>query len=291
MILFQGIKKRTMKNQKGTILITGASSGIGYETALHLDMQGYNVYAGYRKIEDGFELTKQAVNGLISAKMDVTDLASIQEVYEQIVSEFKHGPFYLINNAGLSVNGPLEMLGFDDIKKMIDVNLTGLLTVTKVFLPLIRKTKGRIINISSGHGLMAIPDKSVYSASKFGVQAVSDSLRVELRPFDVQVSSIVVGKVDTKVLGKIEDDRQKMISTTDPDLYNQYKTLVEFFDKEVKTIPGIEAIEVAKVIHQALSDKNPKDKYLVGPGAKKMSVLGKFPAKMRDRMLYKSIYK
>ena len=138
---------------------------------------------------------------------------------------------------------------------------------------------------------MAIPDKSVYAASKFGVQALSDSLRVELRPFGVNVSSIIVGKVETSVLGKILDDREKMISIAKPDIYELYKTLVEYFDKEVKDIPGIEAIKVSEIIHKAMTDAKPKEKYTIGPGAKKMSILGKFPAKMRDNMLYKAIYK
>ena len=109
----------------------------------------------------------------------------------------------LVNNAGLSLNGPLELVPVPDIKKLMDVNVIGLLAVTKAFLPLLRESRGRIINISSGHGLLAIPDKSAYAASKFAVQAISDALRVELRPFGVSVSCLAVGKVDTEVLGKI----------------------------------------------------------------------------------------
>ena len=279
------------KQSYGSVLITGASSGIGFTTARYLDELGYMVYAGYRKEADGIKLSEQSKNWLTPVLMDVTDPKSVASAFNLISEKVNQKPFYLVNNAGLSVNGPLEMLDLSDIKKVINVNLTGLLSVTKIFLPLIRATKGRIINISSGHGLMAIPDKSVYAASKFGVQAVSDSLRVELKPFCIHVSSIVVGKVNTKVLGKIEEDRKKMISNTKPEIFEQYRTLVEFFDKEVKTIPGIEAIRVAEVIHRAISRKKPKEKYLIGPGAKKMSILSRFPAKMRDSMLFNAIYK
>jgi retinol dehydrogenase-16 len=85
------------------------------------------------------------------------------------------------------MNGPLELMDYDEMQKLIDVNVTGLMAVTCTFLPLIRLSKGRIVNISSGHGLVAVPDKSVYAASKFAVQALSESLRVELKPFGVKV--------------------------------------------------------------------------------------------------------
>jgi short-subunit dehydrogenase len=285
------MKSNNYIQQQATVLITGASTGIGFSTAIYLDNSGYKVYAGVRKENDSLKLLEKAKNGLTPVYIDVCDLTSIKKAFEEISEKSKGKPFHLINNAGLSINGPLELLEYSDIKKVIDVNLTGLLVVTKTFLPLIRNNKGRIINISSGHGLLAIPDKSVYAASKFGVQALSDSLRVELKPFGVNVTSIIVGKVNTNVLGKILEDRERMISKANPDIFELYKKLIEFFDKEVKDIPGIEAIEVSKIIHKAISDHHPKHKYLIGPGTKKMSVLGKFPAIIRDKMLFNAIYK
>ena len=274
-----------------TVLITGASTGIGFSTAIFLDNLGYKVYAGVRKDRDKENLIANSNNGLTPVILDVCDRDSIENTFA-IIDEISNGePFHLINNAGLSINGPLELLEYSDIQKVIDVNLTGLLMVTKAFLPLIRKNRGRIINISSGHGLLAIPDKTVYAASKFGVQALSDSLRVELKPFGVNVASIIVGKVNTSVLGKILDDRKRMISKASPEVYELYKTLIEYFDKEVKDIPGIEAVKVSETIHKAMSDRKPRDKYIIGPGASKMNVLRKFPAKTRDKMLAKAIYK
>ena len=213
--------------QQETVLITGASTGIGFSTAIYLDNLGYKVYAGVRKDKDKENLIANSNNGLTPVMLDVCDQVSIENTFALIIYESKGEPFHLINNAGLSINGPLELLEYSDIKKVIDVNLTGLLIITKTFLPLIRKNRGRIINISSGHGLMAIPDKTVYAASKFGVQALSDSLRVELKPFGVNVASIIVGKVNTSVLGKILDDREKMISKADPEVYELYRTLIE----------------------------------------------------------------
>jgi len=223
---------KTKINRQETVLITGASTGIGYATAIYLDKLGFKVYAGVRKVEDKTKLSNHTNNSITPVILDVCELISIEKVFATINEKSLGEPFHLVNNAGLSINGPLELLDISDIKKVIDVNLTGLLTVTKVFLPLIRKNRGRIINISSGHGLMAIPDKSVYAASKFGVQAISDSLRVELKPFGVNVCSIIVGKVETNVLGKILDDRKRMILKADPAVFSLYKSLIEFFDKE-----------------------------------------------------------
>jgi short-subunit dehydrogenase len=185
----------------------------------------------------------------------------------------------------------LELVPASEIEKLMDVNVLGLLAVTQAFIPLLRKSKGRLVNISSGHGLLAVPDKSVYAASKFAVQAITDSLRVELRPFDVSVSSIVVGKVDTAVLGKIIADRDKMIEAAPPEVVKLYVPLIEFFDKEVKELPGIPAIEVGKVVAEALVAETPKGQYLIGPGAKKMRNLARLPAGLRDWLMCKAIYK
>jgi NAD(P)-dependent dehydrogenase (short-subunit alcohol dehydrogenase family) len=195
-----------------------------------------------------------------------------------------------VNNAGLSLNGPLELVDISSMRQLLDVNVLGVLAVTKAFLPLLRKGRGRIINVSSGHGLLAIPDKSVYAASKFAVQAISDSLRVELLPFNVQVSSVVVGKVETEVLGKIEASRRDLMASASPDKVRLYRPLLSYFDAEVKGLPSIPAEQASSVLARALIEKKPKRRYLVGPGARKMSVLSHIPAGMRDWMLAKAIY-
>jgi len=280
-----------MSTKTQAIVVTGASTGIGKATALHLDKLGFKVFAGVRKEADGQALRKEASNKLIPIFLDVTDGDSIAVAVDMVANETDDELYGLVNNAGVSLNGPLELVPASDIKQLMDVNVLGLLAVTKAFLPLLRQTKGRIINISSGHGLLAIPDKSVYAASKFAVQAITDSLRVELRPFDVSVSSIVVGKVDTAVLGKIIADRDKMIEAAPAEIVKLYFPLIEFFNKEVKELPGIPAIEVGKVVAQALTTEKPKAQYLIGPGAKKMKNLARLPVGLRDWLMVKAIYK
>lgn len=279
-----------MQTGKRSVVVTGASSGIGEATALHLDELGFRVFAGVRRDEDGAAISRKASERLTPIRLDVTDEASIAGAVEVVDRETSGRLDGLVNNAGLSVNGPLELVPSDQVRKLMDVNVIGLMAVTRSFLPLIRAAKGRIVNISSGHGLLAIPDKSAYAASKFAVQAISDALRVELRPFGVHVSCLAVGKVDTAVLEKIVAERQAMVRDSEPEIVDLYRPLLDFFDREVKDLPGIEPIEVAGVVAGVLTAAKPKAHALVGPGAKKMKNLARLPAGMRDWMLAKVLY-
>ena len=279
-----------MSARNQPIVITGASSGIGKATALHLDQLGYRVFAGVRREADGRALVEDASDKLTPILLDVTDDDSIATAVSSIADSTAGGLFGLVNNAGLSLNGPLELVPVPEIKKLMDVNVIGLLAVTKAFLPLLRESRGRIINISSGHGLLAIPDKSAYAASKFAVQAISDALRVELRPFGVSVSCLAVGKVETAVLGKIVAERDRMIRAAAPEIVALYSPLIEFFDREVKDLPGISPEEVGRVVATALTAAKPKALYLIGPGARKMKNLARLPVGLRDWLMYKTIY-
>ena len=279
-----------MTDTKRAVVITGASTGIGKATALHLDQLGCSVFAGVRKETDGEALARTASPRLTPIILDVTREDTITAGMERVAGRTGGELFGLINNAGMSLNGPLELLQLSEIGRLMEVNVLGLLAVTKAFIPLLRKGKGRLVNVSSGHGLLAIPDKSAYAASKFAVQAISDSLRLELRPFGVQVSNLVVGKVDTAVLGKILADRQRLADSADPEVLELYAPLFEFFDREVKNLPGIPPEEVAKVVARALNARKPKAHYLIGPGAKKMRNLARLPLRLRDALMYKALY-
>ena len=279
-----------MTMNQGSVVVTGASSGIGKATALHLDQLGFRVFAGVRKNADGQALSESASDKLKPILLDVTEDGSIAAAVDTVTRTTSGELFGLVNNAGLSLNGPLELVPVPEMKKLMDVNVIGLLAVTQAFLPLLRKSRGRIVNISSGHGLLAVPDKSAYAASKFAVQAVSDCLRVELRPFGVSVSCLAVGKVDTEVLGKIVSDRDAMIRAADPEIVELYSPLIEFFDREVKDLPGIAPVEVGRVVAEALITARPKAQYLIGPGARKMKNLARLPIRLRDWLMCTTIY-
>lgn len=279
-----------MQQENRSIVVTGASSGIGEATALHLDELGFRVFAGVRRDADGEALAKRASERLKPVRLDVTaadSIAAAVALVDRETSGHLHG---LVNNAGLSVNGPLELVPIQQVEELMEVNVVGLMAVTQAFLPLLRANRGRIVNISSGHGLLAIPDKSAYAASKFAVQAISDALRVELRPFGVSVSCLAVGKVKTEVLGKIVAEREAMIRSADSKLVELYRPLIEFFDREVKDLPGIAPVEVGRVVAATLTAAKPKAHVLVGPGARKMKNLARLPVGLRDWMLAKALY-
>jgi NAD(P)-dependent dehydrogenase (short-subunit alcohol dehydrogenase family) len=279
-----------MKVENQSVVVTGASTGIGEATALLLDELGFRVFAGVRRDADGVSLEKRASERLTPIRLDVTDADSIAAAVAIVDRETSGGLDGLVNNAGLSVNGPLELVSGDQVRKLMDVNVIGLMAVTKAFLPLLRASRGRIVNISSGHGLLAIPDKCVYAASKFAVQAISDALRVELRPFGVAVSCIAVGKVETAVLGKIMAEREALVESSNPEIVDLYAPLMEFFDREVKDLPGIAPIEVGRAVASALTAVKPKAHSSIGPGAKKMRNLARLPVGLRDWMLAKALY-
>lgn len=279
-----------MSENSRAVVVTGASSGIGEATALHLDELGFTVFAGVRRDEDGRALTAKASDRLTPIRLDVTHADSIAAAAAFVGDATSGRLDALVNNAGLSVNGPLELLPVRQIEALMQVNVIGLMAVTKVFLPLLRAARGRIVNIGSGHGLLAIPDKSAYAASKFAVRAISDALRVELMPFGVAVSCLAVGKVETAVLGKIVEERRAMIRSSAPEIAELYRPLIEFFDREVKDLPGIAPIEVARVVAQTLTAARPKAHATVGPGATKMKNLARLPLRLRDWMLAKALY-
>lgn len=272
------------------VVVTGASSGIGRATALLLDANGYRVFAGVRTERDGEALREEASESLTPLHLDVTSEDSITQAVALVRGDVAGELFGLVNNAGVSLNGPLELLRVSDMRTLMEVNVLGLLAVTRAFIPLLRKARGRLVNISSGHGLLALPDKSVYAASKFAVQAISDSLRLELRPFGVSVSNLVVGKVDTAVLGKILTERERLKRDAPPEVLDLYSPLFGFFDREVKNLPGISPEEVALVVAHAFSAPRPRAHYLIGPGAKKMRNLARLPLRARDFLFYKALY-
>jgi NAD(P)-dependent dehydrogenase (short-subunit alcohol dehydrogenase family) len=279
-----------MINDEKTVLITGASTGIGRATALHLDNLGLKVFAGVRKEADSEALSQASSPRLTPVILDVTLEHTIADFVAEIGASTGGTLDALINNAGRSLNGPLELLPTADVRSLFEVNVLGLLSVTRACIPLLRKGRGRLVNISSGHGLLAIPDKSAYAASKFAVQAISDSLRLELRPFGIHVSSLVVGKVDTAVLDKILAERERLSEASDPEVMKLYTPLFEFFDREVRNLPGIPPEEVARVVARALKADKPKAQYLVGPGARKMRNLARLPRRLRDALMSKALY-
>lgn len=276
------------------VLITGASTGIGEATALHLDRLGHRVFAGVRKEADGERLAAASRSGrLIPVMVDVTDQGQIDDAVAT-VSETTNGRLdAVVNNAGVAIGGPLEFLPLDDFRTQIDINVTGLLAVTQAALPLVRRSSnGRVVFVGSISGRLAMPMTGAYSASKFAVEALSDALRMELAPFGIGVSLIQPGAISTPIWDKGRAQADEMSEKYDPEALERYRdgiqSVVEGIEQQDEA--GIDPIEVAKAIEKALFAKRPAARYKVGTDAKAGAVLARvLPDRAKDLVITKFI--
>ena len=271
----------------GTVLVTGASTGIGEATALHLKELGFDAVAAVRKDEDAERLKSQ---GLRAVKLDVTDADSIAAARAQMGDAPLAG---LVNNAGIAVAAPLEFLPLDQLRRQLEVNVIGQVAVTQQFLPALRAARGRIVNVSSIGGRVALPLVAPYSASKFALEAISDSLRRELLPHGVDVIVIEPGGVKTPIWGKGNETADQIQEGMPPEAQQLYGPMIEALRRETVKISentGIEPREVAEVIGRALTAKKPRTRYLVGREAKIRGAAAKvMPDRMMDRGIVKQL--
>lgn len=279
-----------MENDKA-IVITGTSTGIGKVCALHLDKLGYEVYAGVRKQADGDNLKEEASSRLKPIILDVTSTESISSAVSIIEKETGGNLFGLINNAGIGRGGALEVTPVTEIRKLLEINVIGLMAVTQSFIPMLRKAKGRIINIGSTSGYLAFPGASLYSASKFAVRATTDSLRLELKPFGISVSLISPGAIESAIWEKGREYKEELRKTINPDIAELYTPLRKFGDRLNKEVKKIPAVEVAKVVAKALNLNKPKRYYFVGNDAKGAAKISKIPKAFLDWIISKRIQK
>jgi NAD(P)-dependent dehydrogenase (short-subunit alcohol dehydrogenase family) len=267
----------------GTVLVTGASSGIGEATALHLKALGFDAVAAVRKDEDAERL---AGGGLRTVRLEVTDADSIAAAR----SELGDGPLAaLVNNAGIAVAAPLEFLPLDQLRHQLEINLIGQLAVTQAFLPALRAGRGRIVNVSSIGGRVALPLVGAYNASKFALEGVSDSLRRELLSQGVDVIVVEPGGVKTPIWRKGDALASELAAEAE----RLYGRLIEALRKQtvkIATETGIEPREVAEVIGRALTAQRPRARYLVGRDAKMRAAAAKvLPDRVMDRVVARAL--
>ena len=271
------------------IVITGASTGIGEACALRLDKLGYRVFAGVRKEADGERLKQKASGRLSPITLDVTDAATISSSADTVRAAVGDaGLFGLVNNAGISVVGPLEFVAPEDLRRQLEVNVVGQIAVTQAFLPFIRQAHGSIVNIGSIAGRVATPFLGPYTASKHAMEALTDSLRQELRPWNINVAIVEPGSIATPIWGKAQaeaDEMEKNLPEEALKLYGKSFTAMRAAAREFEEA-GIPADEVAKFVEHALTAKRPKTRYVVGRDAQIQRVLAKVvPDRIRDRLI------
>lgn len=271
----------------GTVLITGASTGIGEATAHHLKELGFDAVGAVRRPEDAERLGSA---GLRTVTLDVTDLESIAAAGAALGD----GPLAgLVNNAGVAVAGPLEFLPLEQLRRQLEVNLIGQVAVIQRFLASLRAGRGRIVNVSSIGGRVALPLLGAYSMSKFGLEGMSDSLRRELRPQGVDVVVIEPGGVKTPIWRKGNELAADLQAGMPPEAGRLYGPMIEALRAEtvnIERVRGIEPREVAETIAAALTAKRPRARYVVGKDAKLRAPMGAvLPDRVMDRLIARAM--
>ncbi|MDE3042068.1 MAG: SDR family oxidoreductase [Nitrospirota bacterium] len=271
------------------VVVTGASTGIGAACALDCASRGMTVFAGVRDPRAGEALAAKGGPSLIPVTLDVTDEPSIRrsvEIVRRVVGEAGLGG--LINNAGIAIGSPLEVIPLSQLRTQFEVNVIGQIAVTQAFLPLLRRGRGRIVNMGSIAGRGTIPLLGPYSASKYALEALTDALRMELQPWGIQVSIIEPGAIATPIWEKSDKaagDLEASASEAAKALYGE--AVIRIRDVVAKSAQrAISPDAVVRVVHHALTAAHPKTRYLVGADATARAWMVKWlPDRVQDRLL------
>jgi NAD(P)-dependent dehydrogenase (short-subunit alcohol dehydrogenase family) len=271
-----------------SVVITGTSTGIGWGTAKVLIERGFRVFGSVRKTSDAERLSAEFGEHFVPLVFDVTDEAAVRaaaaDVRKELAGERLAG---LVNNAGIAVAGPLLELPVEEFRHQIDVNLVGVVIVTKAFAPLVgtdpqlKGAPGRIVNISSVGGRNAVPFLAPYAASKFALEGLSESLRRELLPFGVDVIVIGPGAVATPIWSKAEQ-----VDVT-PYLDTPYATALERMRAHMLTLgkQGLPPERIGEAVLHTLTAAKPKVRYAVSPQPLQDFLARNLPKRVVDRMI------
>lgn len=262
------------------MLVTGASRGIGKAIVDHLAANGWDVIAGVRTEADAASVGPNASPVLLDVT-DETHLALLD-------SELPERLDAVVNNAGVVVSGPMEAVTTAELRRQLDVNVIGQIAVTQAVLPRLRRSKGRIVFISSVNGQLSMPLMGAYCASKFALEACADALRMEVRPWGIGVSIVEPAQTDTDLWRHADD----MVQQTEATLSSEHRQL---YGKHIagwrKSIPmsqklAVPAVRVAESVEAALTAKRPRARYVVGLGSRvQLALLNVMPSKGKDMVL------
>lgn len=268
-----------------SVLISGASTGIGKALSLELDQQGYQVFAGVRNPNDATALHSQASSRLTPIILDVTLPETISTTCTEVNAQTGGELFCLVNNAGISIGGALEFLPIQDFRQQMEVNLVGQLALTQACLPMLRKATGRVIFVSSVSGRLSTPFNGPYAASKAALVAMADALRMELAPWGVMITVLIVGSVQTPIWEKAAHTAGGIVRRLPADawkLYGKYQKRAGAFYLQTGR-SGLRVEKVVKIIQHTLDVNRPKEYVLVGSDAVIFELMAKLlPVRLRD---------
>ena len=278
----------------GNLVISGCSSGIGRACALHFASRGYRVFACVRKEADAASLQAADPSGnLEPLLLDVTDASQLARIAAELGERLgRQGLAALVNNAGVGTGGPLEFQDPDEVRHTFEVNVMGPLRLSQAFLPLLRTAQGRIVNIGSMAGKVAIAMNGSYSISKFGLEAFSDTLRQELQPHGVRVALVEPGPIATPMISGAQEKGDRHLQEMPPQATQYYgarmaKLLAQLEQMERQAAPPT---VVVRAVEHALEAANPKTRYLVTREARALVFLRwLLPDRALDCLLAKMI--
>jgi NAD(P)-dependent dehydrogenase (short-subunit alcohol dehydrogenase family) len=278
-----------------TVVITGASTGIGEACALRLDARGWRVFACVRREQDGQALRQKASERLSPIPLDVSDATSIAAAAAAVSDAVGvAGLAGLVNNAGIAVAAPLEFLPIAELRRQLEVNVIGQVAVTQAFMPLLRQARGRIVNMGSVSGRIAPPFIGAYGASKFALEAVTDALRIELRPWGIEVIIIEPGGIATPIWEKSATVADGIIAQLPQQALAYYGTVIPAVRARAARTSktGTPTVKVADAVEHALTAGRPKTRYVVGRGAKfRVAVIARLPDRLRDAVIARQLPK
>lgn len=267
-----------------SVLVTGAGRGIGRSIAEHLADQGWDVIAGVRTQLDADAITAANPQRISAVLLDVTDDAQLDQLEATLPARLDA----VVNNAGVVVAGPMEAVTTADWRKQLDVNVIGQLAVTRAVLPRLRRSRGRVVFISSVNGQLAFPMMGAYCASKFALEAAAEALRMELRPWGISVVVVEPAQTDTDMwhtAPAMVAETEAAFSPAHRELYARH---IAGFKKRIPLSQkmAVAPEKVSAVVERALTTKRPRPRYVVGAAPKvQAALMTKLPIAVRDRVL------
>ncbi|MET3548295.1 SDR family NAD(P)-dependent oxidoreductase [Paenibacillus favisporus] len=268
------------------VVVTGTSSGIGRATAEQLAAEGFHVLAGVRRQEDADKIKRKNIEPVI---VDVTNINTLKALAERVEQDPLGRPLRaVVNNAGIAVNAPLEMVPLDEFRRQIEVSVIGQVAVIQALTPALLNSGGRVVNIGSLGGKVSMPGFGIYSAAKYAMEAINDSLRREMSSFGLKVIMITPGGVSTGLSEQGITTAERLAKLMTPDQHRRHDRLFDAVKAQAETwaTDGIRPEKVAAVVSRAIHVSKPRTRYTVGRDSALLTRLVRIlPDKLLDRML------
>ncbi|OBB74992.1 MULTISPECIES: SDR family NAD(P)-dependent oxidoreductase [Mycobacterium] len=267
-----------------SVLVTGASRGIGRALAEHLAARGWQVIAGVRTERDAEAVTALDPHRISAVLLDVTDAGQIAALADVLPARLDA----VVNNAGVVVSGPMETVTSDEWRKQLEINVIGQLAVTRAVLPRMRESRGRIVFISSVNGRLSMPLLGAYAASKFALEAAADALRMELQPWRIPVVVVEPAQTDTDMWRTADTMVLEAEAALSPEHRALYAKHIAGMKKMVPVAQrmAVPTEKVSAVVEEALTARRPRPRYVVGLGPKlQVAVVPRLPTRVRDAVL------